>query len=118
MATHAIPRQEWTSFCDRFSLNQCGAYATLEARSPELGVQVAADTRIFRGISADPKDGEHRIAIMMGAWNDDRTTHAVMAPERVVLNDAQGASGETLEIGGADDTITLLRFAQQHKAVP
>ena len=110
MATHAVPRVKWTTFFDRFSVDHRGATATLEARSPELGDHVVAYKQIFRGISADQKDGENRIGIMIGALNDDSTTHAVMAPEQVWLKDGQGAGGETLEIKCADDNTTLLRF--------
>src|SRR5579871_6611074 len=89
MATHAIPREEWPIFFDRFSLNHRGASATLEARGPELGDLEVASEQIFRGISTDQKAGENRIAIMMGALNDGTRTHTVIAPERLWLNDAQ-----------------------------
>jgi|ERR1035437_2336226 hypothetical protein len=113
MATGLIPREEWTRFFDSFSLDHRGAIVTLEALSPALGDQEVARGQVFRGISADLKDGENRIAIMMGALNDDSTTHAVIAPEQVWLNDAQGAAGETLEISCAEHASTLLHFEQQ-----
>ncbi len=113
MATQTIPREEWTRFFDCFSVDHRGAIVTLEACSPALGDQEVAREQVFRGISADLKDGENRIEIMMGALPNDGTTHAVMAPERVWLNDAQGAGSETLEITCAEDARTLLHFEQQ-----
>ena len=98
MAAQTIPREEWTRFFDSFSADHRGAVVTLEACSPALGDQEIARGQVFRGISADQKDGENRIEIMMGAMPSDGTTHAVVAPERVWLNDAQGAGSETLEI--------------------
>jgi len=113
MATQTIPREQWTRFFDSFSVDHRGAIATLEACSPALGDQEIARGQVFRGISADLKDGENRIEITMGAVHDDGTTHAVMAPERVWLNDAQGAGNETLEITCVEGARTLLHFEQQ-----
>ena len=110
MATHAIPREAWTTFFDSFSVDHQGADATLEAHGPELGDQVVARNQIFRGISADQKDGENRISIMIGPANDDGMTHSVIAPEQVWHKHAEGTAGESLEIKSAGDNSALLRF--------
>jgi hypothetical protein len=111
MASHPIPLEEWARFFDRFSQDHHGTSATLEARGPAVGDQLVARDQIFRSVSADQKDGENRIEIMMGTPKDDSTAHAVMEPKWVCLNDAQGLSGETLEIGCAEDVTMLLHFA-------
>ena len=64
MATRSIPRDEWTSIFDGFSRDHLGATVTLEVFSTDLGDQIVADARVFRGISADEKDGENQIAII------------------------------------------------------
>lgn len=111
MTNEMIPRAQWTIFFDRFSLNHQGASVVLEMHDPKIGDQLLASDQVFRGISADEKDGENRIAIMIGARDDDSTTHAVMAPEGVRHQAAQGAGSETLEILCARDSSTVLRFA-------
>lgn len=107
MATRDIPRAEWTSFFDRFSKDHLDETATLAVTGQDVGRQIVADTQIFHGISADEKDGENRVAIMIGG--DEGTTHNVSAPAKVSMKDAEGAAGPALEIQG-DDTTALLTF--------
>jgi len=109
MATRSIPRDEWTSTFDGFSRDHLGATVTLEVFSTDLGDQIVADARVFRGISADEKDGENQIAIALGGAGDDSTTHVVSAPTEVWLKDAEGDAGMALEIR-APDGNTLLNF--------
>jgi hypothetical protein len=108
MATQEIPRAEWVAFFDRFSRDQFELTATLEVTGEELGDQVVEDAQPFRGISADEKDGENRITLMIGA--DESTEHAVMNPVVVMLTDEDGDAGPALEIRADDGTTALLTF--------
>ena len=109
MATRSIPRDEWVSTFDGFSRDQMGATVTLEVFSTDLGDQIVADARVFRGISADEKDGENQIAIMLGGSVDAGTTHMVSSPTEVWLKDAEGDTGLALEIRTPEGN-TLLTF--------
>jgi hypothetical protein len=110
MATHMVPRAEWASSFDSFSRDHLGETATLEVLGTDLGDQVLASNQTFRGISADEKDGENQIAIMVGPSMDDGTTHMVISPTEVWFKDAEEDSGEAIEIRATDST-TLLSFA-------
>jgi len=110
MATRSIPRAEWTSTLDSFSRAHLGATATLEVLGTDVGDQLVVGEGVFRGISADEKDGENRIAIMVGGSIEDGTTHTVSSPAEVWLKDAEGDTGEVLEVR-ATDAKTLLSFA-------
>jgi hypothetical protein len=110
MATRSIPREEWTALFDTFSKEHLDATATLEVFSTDLGDQLVASERVFRGISADEKDGENQIAIMLGGSVDDSATHMVSSPSEVWLKDADGDTGAALEIR-APEANTLLTFA-------
>jgi hypothetical protein len=94
---------------DGFSRDHLGTTVTLEVFSTELGDQIVAEGREFRGISADQKDGENQIAVMFGGNEDDDTTHIVSSPSEVWLKDAEGDTGVVLEIRSPDGT-TLLNF--------
>ena len=110
MATRSIPHEEWVGFFDQFSRDHLGQTATLELAGQDVGDQTEADARVFRGISADEKDRENRISIMLGEPVDEGTEHAVIAPSEVWLKEAEGAIGDTLEIRSSDGA-TLLTFA-------
>jgi len=110
MATRSIPRAEWVSMFDSFSRAHLGATATLEVMGADVGDQIVVGEGAFHGISADEKDGENRIAIMVGGTVNEGATHAVMSPAEVWLKDAEGDTGEVLEIR-APDAKTLLSFA-------
>jgi uncharacterized protein DUF5335 len=109
MATREIPRQEWTRFFDGFSRDHLGQVVTLEILSRDLGDQVAADHQIFRGISADEKDGENRIAILVGPDMDKGITQNVPAPSEVWLKEGDDTA-DTLEIRTSDSGVWLLTF--------
>jgi hypothetical protein len=119
MATREIPRQEWVRFFDQFSRDNLGKAANLEVISPDLGDQpVAEEPQVFRGISADEKDRENRITIMLGLSIEDGTEHAVTAPVQVWLKDADGDVGAALELRSEDGTTSILSFEKPVLPVP
>ncbi|HWE60254.1 MAG TPA: DUF5335 family protein [Chloroflexota bacterium] len=111
MATRSIPRQEWTAFCDNFSREHLGQTATLEMIGQDLGDQpVAEEPQVFRGISADEKDRENRIEIMVGPNITEGPTHSVSSPIELWLTENEGAISTSLEIRDADGTAAVLTF--------
>jgi hypothetical protein len=110
VATQAIPREQWSSFFDRFSDTYAGRSATLEVFGIDIGDQTIAGEQVFRGISADLKDGENRIALQMGPLVDEGTTHSVSEPVEVWHNDGTDATEASLEIRSADGSSVLLHF--------
>jgi hypothetical protein len=112
MATQAIPREHWNSFFNRFSEDHLEQSATLELFGGAIGDQMVTGEQVFRGISADLKDGENRIAIQLGPRVDDGTTHSVSAPVEVWLKDGADETETSLEIRSADGSSLLLRFVR------
>jgi uncharacterized protein DUF5335 len=111
MAAREIPRAEWVRFFDQFSRDYLGRTSNLEVISPEFGdQQVADEPQVFRGISADEKDRENRITIMLGPSIEEGADHSVTSPNQVWLEDPDGDTGPTLEIRSEDGTISILRF--------
>lgn len=108
MATRKISRAEWAGFFDQFSRDHLEETATLEVVGREVGDQIVAVAQTFHGISADEKDGENRVAIMIGG--DEGTTHTIANPALVSMKDAEGDGGPALEIRGDDGTTALLTF--------
>src|SRR5579859_7242567 len=112
MATRAIAREEWGSFFDRFSKEHLDQNVTLEVYGQAIGDQTVSEAQVFRGISADLKDGENRIAIQIGPAVDDGTTHSVSAPVEVWLKGGADEAETSLEIRSADGNSLLIRFVQ------
>ncbi|HVC81203.1 MAG TPA: DUF5335 family protein [Chloroflexota bacterium] len=108
MATREIPRREWTEFFNQFSREYLGRIATLEVVGPDMGDQPAAEAQPFRGISADEKDNENRIAILVGTG----ITHTVMSPSEVWVEEGD-AGHVSLEIRGTDGGTWLLTFVAE-----
>ena len=111
MATREIPRQEWTTFFDSFSKQYVGRSATVEVTGQEIGDQVEAQQQVFSGISADLKDHENRIAVIVGPSVDEATSRTVDSPTEVWLKEGDGQAQPSLEIRSSDGTATLLTLS-------
>ena len=112
MATQSIQRDQWNSFFDGFSKDYMGRSGSLELVGSTVGDQVVAEGQIFRGISADLKDGENRIILQMSPSTDDGTTHSIIAPTAVWFKEGTDQEETSLEIRSADGGALILRFAQ------
>ena len=111
MATRSIPREEWTHYFDNFSREHLGQTATLELIGQDLGDQpVTEEPQVFRGISAEEKDRENRIEIMVGPNVTEGPTHSVSSPTEVWLTENEGDISTSLEIRDADGTAMVLTF--------
>ncbi len=64
----------------------------------------------LRGISADLKDQEDTISILLGKTPDQPPGHTVRAAAHVRLKQNEHGADEALPIESADGTMTLIRF--------
>jgi uncharacterized protein DUF5335 len=110
MPTKEIPRTEWIKFFDEFSKQHQGWVVTVEVLSPEIGDQDEADGSPLVGISADTKDGENRIEIMIGGNAEAHLTRIINSPKRVWVKQPEEEAHEAVEVESDDGTTTILRF--------
>jgi hypothetical protein len=110
MSTREIPRDEWNSFFDSFSLRHQGWLVTVEVLGSDIGAQVEAKQMPLEGISADLKrSGEDIISIFIGGKPQEHVTHTIHAPERVRLKETEDGADEVLEIE-SESLTTLMRL--------
>jgi hypothetical protein len=110
MLTREIPRNEWIKFFDDFSQQHQGWVVSVEVISPEIGDQEEAEGLPLVGISADVKDGENRIEIMVGGKPGAHVTRILESPKRVWVKQAEEEAHEAVDIESEDGTKTILRF--------
>lgn len=111
MPTQEIPRDEWTTFFDRFSRQHEGWLATLEVLATDIGAQQEALDLPLGGISATSKGGApHTIAISLGKTPQDHVTRTIAKPTHVWLEQTSQGANAALEIESADQVKTLLSF--------
>lgn len=110
MRTTEIPRDQWMRSLDAFSTQHAGWIAMLEVVGAEIGDQEVANGLPLVGIAADVKDGENRIAIILGGRPDAHQTHVVETPRRVWLEEADEPARDAVAIEAADGTTTIVRF--------
>ncbi|HZQ10932.1 MAG TPA: DUF5335 family protein [Anaerolineae bacterium] len=109
-STREIPRNEWESFLNAFSLQHDSWLVTVKVLNQELGVQVEAEDVPLRGISAElNKDRENTISIYLGNPQMEHATHIINNPTHVRL-ESRGAAHEALDIESEDGTKTIVRF--------
>jgi Family of unknown function (DUF5335) len=105
-----IPRDEWIEFFDGFSRQHEGWLAAVEVFGTDIGAQVEARELPFTGITADLKDGEDMVSIILGEEAEDHVTHTISRPTHVRLEQTAEGANAALQIESADGTTTLLRF--------
>src|SRR6266545_2055308 len=110
MSTQEIPRDEWTTFLEKYSRQHEGWLATLEVFAPDIGAQEEASEMPLEGISVASGNDADAIAINLGKTPEDHVTHTVTKPEHVWLDQTSEGAKTALEIESGDDTKTLLRF--------
>ena len=111
MPTQEIPRDEWTTFLDRFSQQHEGWLSTLEILGTDIGAQEEAHDLPLEGITATSKDNmPETIAISLARAPDDHVTHTITKPTRIWLEQTPQGANAVLEIESADEEKTLLRF--------
>jgi hypothetical protein len=110
MLTREIPREQWVRFFNDFSKQHEGWVVTLEVLGSNIGAQEEVTRLPFVGISADVKDRENRIDIIVGGRPDAHLTHGINAPKRVWLKEPEEVAHEAVAVESEDGTTTLMRF--------
>jgi hypothetical protein len=110
MQSKEIPREQWISFLDDFSKRHAGWVVTMEVLGSDLGDQEESAVLPLVGISADVKDGENRIEVMVGGRPDANLTHIIDGAKRVLLTQSEAEQHDAVEIESDDGTRTLLHF--------
>ena len=84
MLAREIPREQWNKFFDDFSKQHEGWVVTLEVLDPDIGDQDQAEGLPLSGISADLKDRESRVEIIVGGKPEGKPeahlTHIINRP--------------------------------------
>ncbi|HEV8712653.1 MAG TPA: DUF5335 family protein [Candidatus Binatia bacterium] len=110
MLNKEIPREQWIKFFNDFSKQHEGWIVTLEVLGSDLGDQEEVSKLPLVGVSADLKDRESRIAIIVGGRPDAHLTHVINSPKRVWLKQPEEVAHDTIAIESEDGTTTLVRF--------
>ena len=110
MATTEIPAQQWESFFDMFSRQHQGWRVTVEVLGDEIGAELEAREMPLEGITADVKDKNRAISIILREKGSEHLTHIVSEPKHVRLKQTQEGADEALAIESADRATTLVRF--------
>lgn len=110
MGSTEIPREKWVGFFDEFSKQRKGWVVTVEVLGADLGDQEEANGLPLVGISADVRDRENRITIMVGDRPDAHLTRIINNPKRVWVKMPEEAAHEALEVEDEDGTRTLVSF--------
>jgi hypothetical protein len=61
------------------------------------------------GISADDRDGENQVVVMVGERPDDHLTHIISKPTRARITDGSGGREDTVEIEAEDGSRVIVR---------
>ena len=110
MLAEEIPRKRWNKFFDDFSRKHEGWIVTLEVLGSDLGDQDQAAGLPLSGISADLKDRESRIEIIVGGKPEAHLTHIIEGPKRIWVEESDEGLHEAVEVESEDGTATLVRF--------
>ncbi len=105
MPTREIPREQWRKFCDDFSRAHQGENVVVEVLDREAGDQREAEGLPFVGISADEKNGENVIEVMVGERGQQQ--HLINKPSHLRVDEGRKP---TVEIEASDGPKTLVRF--------
>ena len=111
MPAQEIPRDEWTTFLDRFSKQHEGWLSTLEVLSTEIGAQREVRDLPLKGITISSKGIEpETISISLGNTPEGHVTHTINNASRIWLVQTSQGANAAVEIESVDEVKTLLRF--------
>jgi Family of unknown function (DUF5335) len=98
MRTRELSRDDWVRSLDAFSKKHVGWIVTLELIGSNLGDQEEASGLPLIGISADVKDREPRIAVMVGGRFDAHLTHIIPRPKRIWLEESDEPAHDAVAV--------------------
>jgi Family of unknown function (DUF5335) len=109
--TTEIPRQDWISFFDSFSLQHDRWLVSLELSAVGPDLQVQAHDIPLQGISADLKEpGADTIMIRVGSAAGGYLTHWIRHPARVILEQTPEGADIAIVIESGRGASSRLRF--------
>jgi Family of unknown function (DUF5335) len=112
MGMQEIQRNELRSALDQFSRTHQGWLTSLEDTGATKGRAEIRDLPLV-GISADDRDGESRVVVMVGDRPDDHLTHIVSKPTGARITDGSGGQEATVEIEAEGGARTIVRCRAQ-----
>ena len=110
MATKEIPRAEWVRWLDVFSKQHAGWLVTVELLGSHLGDQEQSTRLPLVGVSADVKDKEHGIVVILGGRPGAHLTRIIEKAKRLWLKDPEDTVNEALAVESEDGTATVVNF--------
>ena len=106
----AIRREDWVAFLDEFSREHQGSEVDLEIAGIDDNGEIEAREVALQGVSADVRNGEQSIAIMVGRDDTPGLTHIVSDAIRLSVNRTAAGNDSGLEIESAAGETTRLRL--------
>lgn len=106
MATQELSPNNLRSALDDFSRTHQGCRTLLEDSAPNEQRREVRNLPLL-GISADDRDGENQIVILLGDQPDHHLSHVVSRPSKVLIIDGN-ANEETIEIQTQDGRLAII----------
>jgi len=118
--TQEIPRESWSTFLDSFSRQHYGWRATIEIIDQEIGAGVEGQDMLLVGISADFKNNESAISVILGEGADQQLTRIIAEPAHLMWNQTEPDLDDVLAIQSAAGVTTLvyLRSVKPSEMLP
>ena len=104
MASRALPKEEWQTYCDRISKGLAGQRAHIEVAGLALGDQVAAKWLPLFGITYDAKDDLLEIAM-------EGLDHLIHKPREITVDDGPSGLG-SMEIADSDRRRQIVKLME------
>jgi len=109
MKEGSVAYDAWVAFCDNFSRVYVGHRASLSMREDHGSLVSIAEGLIFSGISADLKDSENAVAIMLSDDAGAHMTH-IISEVRELFYQSDDALVPRLIINSAHSGIVFLQI--------
>ena len=110
--TRDIPRDKWMETLDSLSRDLRGETVNVQFSDPEMGYQVEMQHVPLVGVAADLRaGGGPRVEVMVGRADFHHTTHSVLDPQAVRLEEDDQGRPQVLEVeaGNGAKTLVILR---------
>ena len=114
MATRQVPMEDWDSFFNDFSKKHEGRKVLTELHGRGVVGDEEVNTLPFMGITLEKKGSDaNSVRVMLGDSLTSHLTHEILAPKAVWVRSDRDEDGAMLEIHGADDQTTVIRFIDE-----
>lgn len=110
--TLRIPKDEWGNFFDDLSRRRYEWKTSVEVIGEEIGSQVLSDGLSLRGVTAENRNGDTVIEILVGSDREHHQTHNIFDAAAVAFLPNENDAGGILEIEETDGTKTLVRIIE------